>query len=49
MNLGVVFEHFDGHGFGALGKTNIAQLCKWIANGVKEVTIGHIATICQQH
>jgi hypothetical protein len=34
MNLGVVFEHFDGYDFGAMGKTNIAQLCKWIANGV---------------
>jgi hypothetical protein len=30
-------------------KQIFAQLCKWIANGVKEVTIGHIATICQQH
>jgi hypothetical protein len=49
MNSAVVFEHFDGHGFGATGKTNIAQLCKWFANVLKEVTIGQIATICQQH
>jgi hypothetical protein len=36
MNLGVVIEHFDGYDFGAMGKTNIAQLCKWTVSGVKE-------------
>jgi hypothetical protein len=49
MNLDVVFEHFDGYDFGAMGEQMFAQLCKWVANGVKEVTIGHIATTCQQH
>jgi len=48
MNLGVVFEHFDGHGFGAMGKTNICTTmqmdCKWCKSSHNWVHCNHLST-----